>query len=66
MQSIKLDMVKAFIRGALGGPPPTEYMQYMLGFEAGLRAVRDFIESMERPIEELEKKNEDSQFSLLP
>ena len=56
----KLEMVKAYIRGALRVATPHETDRYMQGFEAGLRAVQDYIEAMERPIEELEKKNEDS------
>lgn len=61
----ELEMVKAYIRGALRGPRPSDDNEYLLGFETGIRSVRDFIEAMERPIEEVEKKNEDSQFSLL-
>ena len=56
----KLEMVKAYIRGSLRGILANEDNQYLLGYEAGIRSVQEFIEAMERPIEEIEKKNEDS------
>ena len=58
----KVDMLKSYIRGALSLEAPKDDL-YMQGFEAGIRAIRDYIGAMERPLEELGKKNEDSQFS---
>ena len=56
----KLEMVKAYIRGSLRGILANEDNQYLLGYEAGIRSVQEFIEKLEQPIDGAEKKNEDS------
>lgn len=51
MDKFKLDMLRAYIRGALSieTAPDDRYMQ---GYDAGIRAIRDYLDKMERPIEE--------------
>lgn len=64
MADVKIDMLRSYIRGALSLEAAADD-RFMLGYEAGLRAIRDFLDAMERPIEDVSKKIEDSQFSLL-
>ena len=56
----KLEMVKAYIYGSLRGARANEDNQYILGYEAGIRSVQEFIETLEQAIDGAEKKNEDS------
>ena len=53
----KLAMIKAYLHGSLAGCSAEETDRFMLGYEAALEALSDFIERMERPIDAAESAN---------
>lgn len=56
----KLEMVKAYIRGSLRGTRPNEDNQYLLGYEAALWNLQEYISLLEQAIDGSEKKIENS------